>query len=47
MVMRLLPWARKKMVSLPQERAELQRDVRAYIHKVMCLGRVQTGAGFK
>lgn len=38
MVMRLLPWARKKMVSLPQERAELQRDVRAYIHKArMCL----------
>jgi glycerol-3-phosphate O-acyltransferase / dihydroxyacetone phosphate acyltransferase len=34
MVMRLLPKARRKMASLPQERAELQRDIRAYIHRV-------------
>ena len=34
MVMRLLPKARQKMATLPTERAELQRDIRAYIHRV-------------
>jgi glycerol-3-phosphate O-acyltransferase/dihydroxyacetone phosphate acyltransferase len=34
MLMRLLPHSRKKMRALPQERAQLQRDLRAFIHKV-------------
>lgn len=33
-LMRFLPSARKRMETLPAERAQLQRDVRAFIHKV-------------
>jgi len=33
-VMRLLPGARKKMQNLPAERAQLQRQIRAYIHQI-------------
>lgn len=33
-LMRLLPGARKKMAALPAERAQLQRDLRYYIHKI-------------
>lgn len=37
MLMRLLPGARQRMVSLPQERAALQRDIRLFIHQVFRL----------
>jgi glycerol-3-phosphate O-acyltransferase/dihydroxyacetone phosphate acyltransferase len=33
-VMRLLPGARKKMATLPAERAQLQREIRGYIHQI-------------
>ncbi|GAB5034484.1 glycerol-3-phosphate o-acyltransferase [Nannochloropsis oceanica] len=33
-VMRLSPGARKKMATLPAERAQLQREIRAYIHQI-------------
>ncbi len=33
-VMRLLPNARKKMATLPAERAQLQREIRGYIHEI-------------
>lgn len=33
-LMRFMPSARKRMETLPAERAQLQRDVRTFIHKV-------------
>ena len=33
-LMRLLPWARRKMATLPAERAQLQREIRAFIHHI-------------
>lgn len=33
-IMRLLPGARRRMATLPAERAQLQREIRAYIHHI-------------